>query len=254
MDQFLGSTSTEVAFEQWNALKVTLEQSGGLVETINPSEGLPDQVFLCDPGIAIGSKYFVSQFKNPERAPEAAAMEAVMTSKGYEIVHLPENHHWEGNGELIVGVDRDGKANGKLYGGHGMRSDRHSHEWIAQSLGFELQSFFLTMPEYYHLDTCFSALPGNYFLAYPPAISAEDWASFSSQVPAENIYLTTEEEAQAFALNVVVSGAQVILNQCSATLRKWLEERDLIVVETPATEFMKAGGSTKCMTHKVYRT
>jgi len=43
-------------------------------------------------------------------------------------------------------------------------------------------------------------------------------------------------------------GRNVILNQASNALRQQLESRGYSVLETPLTEFLKAGGAAKCLT------
>jgi N-dimethylarginine dimethylaminohydrolase len=39
----------------------------------------------------------------------------------------------------------------------------------------------------------------------------------------------------------------VILNRASDDLQNWLGDRGFSVLQTPTTEFLKAGGSAKCL-------
>jgi hypothetical protein len=70
-------------------------------------------------------------------------------------------------------------------------------------------------------------------------------------VPAEKRLVVAEADALAFACNAVNVGRTVILNQASAPLRQHLEARGFSVLETPLTEFLKAGGAAKCLTQRL---
>ena len=57
----------------------------------------------------------------------------------------------------------------------------------------------------------------------------------------------SEQDATRFACNAVLAGETVVLNAgCTETVRA-LKEYGFAVVETPMDEFMKAGGSAKCL-------
>jgi N-dimethylarginine dimethylaminohydrolase len=57
----------------------------------------------------------------------------------------------------------------------------------------------------------------------------------------------TEEEAWRFACNAIVLEKNVIMNEGCPTIRDQLESRRFSVFETPLSEFIKAGGSAKCL-------
>ena len=56
-----------------------------------------------------------------------------------------------------------------------------------------------------------------------------------------------EEDALRFACNAVVVGDVVVLNSGCASTRTALAERGFRCVETPTDEFIRAGGSVKCL-------
>jgi N-dimethylarginine dimethylaminohydrolase len=56
-----------------------------------------------------------------------------------------------------------------------------------------------------------------------------------------------EEEALRFACNAVSAGKRVVLNAGCPSLRAALEARGCEVWETDLSEFLKAGGSAKCL-------
>ena len=58
----------------------------------------------------------------------------------------------------------------------------------------------------------------------------------------------TESEALNFACNAVVVGRTVITNVGCPELHRELESRGFTPIATPLGEFVKAGGSAKCLT------
>jgi N-dimethylarginine dimethylaminohydrolase len=57
----------------------------------------------------------------------------------------------------------------------------------------------------------------------------------------------TEDDAIHFACNAVNVGKNVILNYATRELATWLASRGFEVIQTQMSEFIKAGGSTKCL-------
>ena len=57
-----------------------------------------------------------------------------------------------------------------------------------------------------------------------------------------------EEEARRFACNAVVVGRSVVTNTGCPRLHAELKQRGFEPHETPLDEFVKAGGSAKCLT------
>ncbi|HEY2882923.1 MAG TPA: amidinotransferase, partial [Pirellulales bacterium] len=56
------------------------------------------------------------------------------------------------------------------------------------------------------------------------------------------------DEAQRFACNAVVVGRNVVTNTGCAKLHAVLCDRGFTAWESPLEEFVKAGGSAKCLT------
>jgi lysine-ketoglutarate reductase/saccharopine dehydrogenase-like protein (TIGR00300 family) len=112
----------------------------------------------------------------------------------------------------------------------------------------EVLSLRLMDERFYHLDTCLCPLSDGTLLYYPPAFDFHSNRLIEARVSPEKRLAVGESDALAFACNAVNVGQSVILNQASAALRQQLEERGYTVVETPLTEFLKAGGAAKCLT------
>ena len=80
---------------------------------------------------------------------------------------------------------------------------------------------------------------------YPPAFDAEANAAIEA-LPGEKIVLT-ESDALRFGGNAVVLGNQVVMNSGCEALAEALRGRGYVVHETDLSEFIKAGGSAKCL-------
>jgi N-dimethylarginine dimethylaminohydrolase len=58
----------------------------------------------------------------------------------------------------------------------------------------------------------------------------------------------TADEARRFACNAVVVGRTIVTNTGCPKLHEALLHRSFEPIETPLDEFVKAGGSAKCLT------
>lgn len=72
-----------------------------------------------------------------------------------------------------------------------------------------------------------------------------------ANIPPELLIEVTPEEAADFACNAVNIDDAVILNRPSARLREILGARGFNVVGLDMGEFLKSGGSCKCLTLRV---
>ena len=57
----------ELAKDQWNGLKRTIEEAGAEVKVVPPSENHPDLVFTANSGIIRGNDVLIANFKFEER-------------------------------------------------------------------------------------------------------------------------------------------------------------------------------------------
>jgi len=104
----------------------------------------------------------------------------------------------------------------------------------------------LVDPYYYHLDTCFCPLSAECAIFYPGAFDNYAKDVLRHQVP--DLIEVNAAEAQRFACNAVVVGRTVITNTGCPNLQSELARRGFTAQETPLDEFVKAGGSAKCLT------
>jgi lysine-ketoglutarate reductase/saccharopine dehydrogenase-like protein (TIGR00300 family) len=104
---------------------------------------------------------------------------------------------------------------------------------------------------FYHLDTCFCPLTGGYLLYYPPAFDSYSNRVIEMRIPPEKRIVVEEPDAVCFACNAVNVNNTIVMNQVSDRLKQQLREGGFEVVETPLSEFLKAGGAAKCLTLRV---
>ena len=130
--------------------------------------------------------------------------------------------------------------------GFRFRSDAIAHERLAALLGCRVLPVELADRRFYHLDTCFCPLSARAVLWYPGAF--DRYGRKVIEAYAQDPIAVSEADALKFACNAIVAGGAVILHTgVSATLRKQLAKRRFDVYETNLSEFLKAGGSAKCL-------
>ena len=152
---------------------------------------------------------------------------------------MPENFSFEGAGDALFCGDT-------LYAGYRMRSDAAGHQQIGRLLGCRVIPVELVDARYYHLDTCFCPLAAGEAIWYPPAFDDYGQRAIRDHVP--NLIEVEREEAERFACNAVVIGKRVITNTGCDRLHAALAARGYEPIATPLDEFVKAGGSAKCLT------
>jgi N-dimethylarginine dimethylaminohydrolase len=196
-------------------------------------------VFTANAGLAIGRKFIPSNFRHQERAGEAPYFVRWMEERGYEILRLPENLYFEGEGDaLFVG--------NALFCGYKFRSDIQSHRAVAEMLGCLVISVELVDPRFYHIDTCFCPLTGGGAVWFPAAFDEYGQRTIRDHIP--NLIDVVEEEAAHFSCNAVVLEREIVLPEGAPKLMKSLGKRGFNCHPLPMSEFLKAGGACKCLT------
>ena len=231
-----------VARQQWRALYDAVTDRA-VVRLVHPQPGSPDMVFTANAGLVQGRRFVVSRFRYPERQYEEPYFADWFMDRGYDVSLMPRDVPFEGAGDALF--DRGAR---RLWMAHGHRSIEGARDVLAARLEGEVVLLRLTDDRFYHLDTCFCPLEGGYLLYYPAAFDAASRAQIEAHVPAPRRIAVGEEDALAFACNAVNIDTTVVVNRASHALVQALEREGFEVVQTPLTEFMKAGGSAKCLT------
>jgi lysine-ketoglutarate reductase/saccharopine dehydrogenase-like protein (TIGR00300 family) len=245
MEGNIHKSSRDRAVEQWGQLHHVLKQHA-TVDLVTPQKGWPDLVFTANAGLVLGDNVVLSRFLHKERQGEEPYFKEWFESNGYTVNELPKDLPFEGAGDALL--DREGRW---LWAGYGFRSELDSHPYLAKWLDIEVLSLRLIDERFYHLDTCFCPLANGYLLYYPGAFDAYSNRLIEMRVAAEKRIGIAEADAVNFACNSVNVESIVIMNKASDALKLRLADVGFRVIETPLTEFLKAGGAAKCLTLRV---
>ena len=240
----IGGVNQTLAAQQWQQLYDTLSQHAG-IKLVAPVAGLPDMVFTANAGLVKKQKeVIVSTFRHTERQGESPHYKKFFSDAHYQIKDIAAGTIFEGAGDALF------DSSGELWFGSGPRSDAAAVTEIADVLQVKINPVELVDPRWYHLDTAFCPLADGYVLAYKNAFSAASVALIQHQL-GDKVIWVSDEDALNFACNAVCLDHQVILYRASSELKATLKRYNFTVVEIDVSEFMKSGGSCKCMTLEI---
>jgi len=238
MNRLIGAEPSK-ARSQWEGLRQALENLGVRIEIVPPVKGLPDLVFTANAGLVYRNLFIPSKFRHGVRQGEEPHYTEWARSHGLDIVTIPGHSCFEGAGDaLFLGET--------LFAGYRFRSDALGHQWIGEKLGVEVLPLELIDSRYYHLDTCFCPLSPTEAIYFPGAFDEYGLQVLRSRIP--ELIEANPEEAASFSCNAVVVGKTVLLNDGAPKLARDLIQRGFSVVPLALSEFIKAGGSAKCLT------
>jgi N-dimethylarginine dimethylaminohydrolase len=229
---------TGLAMAQWDRLRETYLALGHQVELVEPVPGLPDMVFAANGATVIGDRALIARYRYPQRAAEAPAYRDWFLANGFEVTAEPRFIN-EGQGDYLIEGER-------LLAGTGFRTDRLSHDEAQELYGLPVVSLTLVDPSFYHLDTALAVLGEGRIMYYPEAFS------IGSQQVLRRLYpdaiIANRRDAEAFGLNAVSDGVNVVLPQVATHLIELLRERGYSPIGLDMSELHKAGGAVKCCT------
>jgi len=243
-----GQLDLEIARRQWDNLYATLS-AVATVELLDPQPGLPDLVFTANAGLVCGRRVVPSHFMPQERRPEEAYIKGWLADQGFELCVLPDDVGFEGAGDCLI--DRGGPW---LWTGFGFRTEIEAHAYLADWFAREVVSIRLTDARFYHIDTCLCPLTGGYLLYYPDAFDAASNGEIEQRIPPQRRIVVSAEDAALFACNAVNVAEHVFLHDCSSELESRLNQLGFQLHRTQLSEFLKSGGSAKCLTLRLSET
>jgi N-dimethylarginine dimethylaminohydrolase len=227
------------AVDQWRRLHETLIAAGATISLVSPVVGLPDMVFTANAALIYGKRAIISRFRHPQRKGEEQHFRQWLSEHGWRTFDTPDAHSFEGAGDALFCGDT-------LYAGYRQRSEAQGHQKIGELLGIRVLPVELVDPHYYHLDTCFCPLTPDAAIWFPAAFDDYGQRVIRSNIP--TLIEVREEEARSFACNAAVVERTVITNIGCPNLHAQLQDAGFNPVATPLGEFVKAGGSAKCLT------
>jgi N-dimethylarginine dimethylaminohydrolase len=227
------------ATRQWADLRHTLEAAGANILLLDPVAGLPDLVFTANAAMIYRDSAVLAHFRYPQRRGEEAYDDAWLRAAGFTVHYLPGDVFFEGAGDALFCGDT-------LFAGYRIRSDIRGHQQIGAMFSCRVIPLELVDPYYYHLDTCFCPLASGRAIYYPGAF--DDYGRRALTEAIDELIPVGSDEARRFACNAVVVGRTVVTNTGCPELHEALKARGFEPRETPLDEFVKAGGSAKCLT------
>ncbi len=230
--------SAKRAMRQWERLRQVYADLGHSVRIIDPVPGLPDMVFAANGATMVGGRVLGARFRYPERAAEAAAYLDWFRAGGFPDVRAPR-HINEGEGDILF----TGRA---LIAGYGFRTDRAAHAELAETFRMPVTSVRLVDPRFYHLDTALCVVNADTAAYYPAAFDDAGRTALAAQF--SELIEATEADAEAFGLNAVSNGRQVVLPEQATQLAARLEAHGFEPIGVDLSELRKAGGGPKCCT------
>ncbi|MGZ3238113.1 MAG: dimethylarginine dimethylaminohydrolase family protein [Burkholderiaceae bacterium] len=245
MEGNVALSHSDTAHSQWQALAELIGEVAH-VECIAPAKGVPDMVFTANAGLVLGNKFILSHFLHAQRQAEEPYFAQWFANHGFEVLTMPSDTPFEGAGDALL--DRQLPL---LWMGYGHRSDIHCVPLLIDMLDIDIEPLKLINDRFYHLDTCFCPLEDGYLMYYPAAFDAASQARIAARIPAKRRIIVDDHDAFNFACNAVNSEHTVFMNKASSSLVNQLNSRGFVVQQTALTEFMKAGGSAKCLTLKL---
>jgi N-dimethylarginine dimethylaminohydrolase len=229
----------DIAMPQWESLHRILSDLGVTIELVEPQRGLPDLVFTANAAMIYRRRAILSRFRYPQRQGEERLFAAKLEQLGLEVVRLPDDEFFEGAGDALF-------CGETLFAGYPIRTIARSLQHVASVLGVHVMPLELVDQRFYHLDTCFCPLAPTVAIWFPEAFDAYGQQVIRANIP--HLIDLDATEAASFAANAVVVGRYVVTNTGCPRLHERLRQRDFEPIDTPLSEFVKAGGSAKCLT------
>lgn len=239
-----GKVDLKLAKAQWLNFHEKLAQLAPCI-VMQGSFDWPDLVFTANAALISpqpdNRKALLSRFRFAERQGEEPLYAEQLSRLGFDVVLLPEGYSFEGAGDALF------DTTGLLWAAVGPRTDLRSHPLIESIFSCKIEPIKLTDPAFYHLDTCFCPLGSGHCLAYLEAFDESSRRKIRYALSDRLIELT-HAEALAFSANAVEANGHLFMSECSPRLEHILTQVGYRVQRCPLSEFLKAGGSAKCLT------
>ena len=232
------------------------KKAGIKITKVDPPKNCQDGVYTANWAVIKGKKAIMSRLPNARKAEEPYAA-SVLESLGYEIIKVPEEYLFSGQGDCLP----CGKY---LFAGSGYRSDKPAQKFVANTLGLELIQLH-TIPQlgqdgkpyinpvtnhadsfFYDLDLALSIISEN-CIAYCKEAFDEESQKNLENLPLDKIIVSLEEAQNGFACNLVSTGKSVIMSSHAPELKRELESRGLTCLTPEISELKKGGGYIRCI-------
>ena len=235
-----GTIDNDKAMKQWQSLVDVYKSLNITVQIIDQERGVPDMVFATDQAISVGDKTLISRFWKKERREETKHYVKWFRNNKYQLIYLPDNVYFEGNGNAY-------RWNDILFIGIGYRANKKTCEALNKIFACKVIPLETIDPLFYHLDVGFFPLNDDTAFFYPKAFSAKSIKILKEKIP--NLIPLSKKEAFGFCANSIVTGNNVIHQKGNPTFAKKLNDLGYKTIEVDLSEFKKSGGGAHCLTN-----
>jgi len=232
-----------------------LREAGVEVVKVAPPAGAQDGIYTANWALIRNRKAILARLPDARKTEEEYA-ELVLGNLGYEVVRVPEDWHFSGQGDnLVVGK--------YLIAGCGYRSDARACEFAADELDLELVQIH-AIPElengvakinavsgwpdsrFYDIDLAVAVLRDDLIAYYPDALDEVSRVRMEN-LPLETIKVDYDEAVNGMACNLVSTGETVIMSSRAPKLRQQIERRGFKVLMPDVREITRGGGFIRCV-------
>jgi N-dimethylarginine dimethylaminohydrolase len=266
INPFMSATGIDrsIAATEHTNIQRALEQAGVTVIKAPAPQDCQDGVYTANWALVRGNKAVLSSLPNARRGEEAYA-EQFLRSQGKEVIHLPGELRFSGQGDALP-------CGNYLFCGSMYRSDVEAQQFVAEQLDYE-RIQLRTLPQlasngqpvinrysgwpdsfYYDIDLAISILKfplsiQKGLIAWcPAAFTSESQTILRNFDGVDKIEVSEEEAVKAFACNLVSTGETVVMNAGATQLAADIEAHGLATIRLSNPELGKGGGSIRCTT------
>lgn len=244
------------ANEEFASIQQALESAGVTIIKVPAPQSCQDGIFTANWALCRGNKAILSSLP-PQRQAEEAWAEKYLREQGKEIIKPP--FRFSGQGDAL-------SCGNLLFAGSGYRTDPRMHQFIADTLGYEVVSL-QTVPEldehgkpvtnrltgwpdsfFYDIDLALSVLTPSLIAWCPEAFTPESQAKIRSLTAVDKVEVSLEEAKEHFACNLVSTGETVIMSAEAPQLKAAIEAKGLKTITPVIHELAKGGGYIRCTT------
>jgi N-dimethylarginine dimethylaminohydrolase len=232
-------------------------QAGITVERAPSPTDCQDGVYTANWALCRGNKAVMARLPNMREA-ETPYAEAALRALGKEIIYVPDGIKFSGQGDALP-------IGNFLLAGQTYRTDKAAHQFIAETLGYEVVSL-QTVPAlnadgqpitnkvtgwpdsfFYDIDLAISVLTPELIAWCPEAFTPESQTRVR-ELPLDKIEVSLDEAQNHFACNLVSTGKTVVMSNSAPKLKAAIEAKGLTTITPDLTELPKGGGYIRCTT------
>ncbi|MFA5004325.1 MAG: arginine deiminase-related protein [Candidatus Saccharimonadales bacterium] len=241
-----------------DSIRAALEQAGVKVLKVNPPVDCQDGVYTANWALVRGDRAVLSTLPDVREAEEPYA-EHILQDLGKQVFKVPDGLHFSGQGDALP-------CGNYLFTGTGYRTEAAAHQFLADTLGYNLISL-QAVPEldetgrpvinavsgwpdsfFYDIDLALSVIRPDLIAWCPKAFTSESQAKIRAITDLDKIEVSLEEAKRSFACNLISTGEVVIMSATAPDLKAAIEAKGLKVVTPVITELAKGGGYIRCTT------